>query len=194
VGGFLTGGTGSQSLHSPEGVAVDSSGNIWIGDRAFNRIVELSSTGSFLQSFGKLGTGNSQFNHPTHLVIVGNLLYVCDVYNDRIQVFNIAPVQGSQTDTFTGHVDAAGTVSWKHSFTVGDTNAPITATLTWTTGSANLNAFLTPPGTSTSVAQTTTSAPQPKTVTVQPTVTGSWSVRVKAVSGASDFTVKVTHD
>jgi sugar lactone lactonase YvrE len=194
VGGFLDAGGGTQGLHSPEGVDVDSSGNIWVGDRAFNRIVELSSAGAFLQSFGKLGTSNSQFNHPTHLVIVGGLLYVCDVYNDRIQVYNIDPVQGSVTDTFTGHVDTSGTVSLKFPFTVGDTNAPITATLTWTTGSANLNAFLTPPGTSTAVAQTTTSAPQPKTVTFQPTVTGSWSVRVKAVSGASDFTIKVTHD
>ena len=38
VGGFL----GVGNLHSPEGVAVDSSGNIWVGDRAYNRIVELT--------------------------------------------------------------------------------------------------------------------------------------------------------
>ena len=194
IGGYLTGGSGSQSLHSPEGLAVDSAGNIWVGDRAFNRLVELSSSGSFLQAFGKLGTGHGQFNHPTHLDIEGNLLYVCDVYNDRIQVFNLAPVVGSQTDTFTGHVDASGTVSWKHAITVGDTNAPITATLTWTTGSANLNEFLMPPGSSTAVAQSTTNSAQPKTITFQPTVTGSWTVRVKAVSGASDFTLQVTHD
>ena len=157
IGGFL----GVGNLHSPEGVAVDANGNIWVGDRAYNRVVELNASGGFVQFLGKLGTGPGQFNHPTHLVIQGNLLYVCDVWNDRIQVFNLSPAVGSKTDTFTGSVSASGTASVKKTITVTDTSAPIQAELDWPTTSANLNLFLMPPGSSTAVAQATSNDQQP---------------------------------
>jgi DNA-binding beta-propeller fold protein YncE len=87
VGGFL----GVGSLHSPEGIAVGPGGNVWVADRAYNRLVELAPDGTFLQMFGKLGTAHGQFNHPTHLAIYGGLLYVCDVWNDRVEVFALGP-------------------------------------------------------------------------------------------------------
>ena len=83
IGGYL----GAGSLHSPEGLAVDLLGNVWVSDRARNRLVELTPDGSFLQAFGSLGSTHGQFSHPTHLAILGNLLYVCDVWNDRIEVY-----------------------------------------------------------------------------------------------------------
>ena len=128
-------------------MAVDGSGNIWVGDRAYNRIVELSSTGAFLQAMGKLGTAHGQFNHPTHVAVFGSKLYVCDVWNDRVEVFDIngGPV-GTEMDTFTGSVDAAGTATKKWTFTVSDTNAPIAASLDWLNAGANLNLFLYKPG------------------------------------------------
>lgn len=191
IGGYL--GT-NNVLHSPEGVAVDSAGNIWVGDRAFNRIVELSSTGTFLQTFGKLGSAHDQFNHPTHLLISGDLLYVCDVWNDRIEIYNLAPIVGSQSDTFTGHVDASAT-SWQiWRINVTDTNAPIQASVDWTTTSANLNLFLTPPGSTTAVAQATSRTNRPESITYQPTVTGTYTLRVKAITGGSDYVLTSTHD
>jgi DNA-binding beta-propeller fold protein YncE len=80
---------GVGSLHSPEGVAVDANGNIWVGDRAANRLVELAADGSFLQAYGAFGSAHGQFNYPTHLAIFGGLLYVCDVWNDRIEVYDL---------------------------------------------------------------------------------------------------------
>ena len=189
VGGFL----GVGNLHSPEGVAVDANGNIWVGDRAYNRIVELSTAGTFVQTFGKLGSGPSQFNHPTHLAIQGDLLYVADVWNDRIQVFDLAPAVGPIQNTFTGSVSATGTISKTFQITVTDTGFPIQASVEWPTTSANLNLFLMPPGSSTAVAQATSKTNNPEAISFQPTVAGTYTLRVKAITGSSSFTLTATH-
>jgi DNA-binding beta-propeller fold protein YncE len=191
IGDFL----GVGNLHSPEGLAVDGNENIWVSDRAFNRLVELAPDGTFIQAYGKRGAAHGQFNHPTHLAILGDLLYVCDVWNDRIEVYDLAPgPQGSITDTFIGHVDAAGTVGQKFTFTVNDVAAPIHASVSWPAGTADLNLFLIAPGSTTAVAQSTSKTDDPEAVQYQPTVTGTYTVRVKAASGAADFTLTVTHD
>jgi hypothetical protein len=156
-------------------------------------VVELNPSGGFVQFLGKLGTGPGQFNHPTHVVIQGNLLYVCDVWNDRIQVFNLNPAAGDKTDTFTGNVNASGSASVKKTITVTDTSAPIQAQLDWPTTSANLNLFLMPPGSSTAVAQATSKTNNPETLSFQPTVAGTYTLRVKAISGSSAFTLTATH-
>jgi len=95
----LNAGTGALvdtfgSLHNPQGIAVDGSGNVWVADTNWNRIVQYSPAGVFLQGFpdgGQQPTGsaNNQFRLPTKLEIVGQTLYVSDTYNDRIQVFSI---------------------------------------------------------------------------------------------------------
>jgi tripartite motif-containing protein 71 len=186
---------GVGSLHSPEGVAVDGAGNIWVGDRAYNRVVELTSAGVFVQALGKLGSAHGQFNHPTHVAVFGSKLYVCDVWNDRVEVYDLnGGVTGSKTDTFTGSVDAAGTSIKKFTFTVGDTNAPIQATLDWVNAGANLNLFLYKPGSSTAVAQAASSSNKPESLSYTPTVTGTYTLKVKAASGSSSFTLTDTHD
>jgi DNA-binding beta-propeller fold protein YncE len=191
IGGFL----GVGWLHSPEGVAVDGSGNIWVGDRAYNRVVELSSTGAFIQAFGKLGSAHGQFNHPTHVAVFGSKLYVCDVWNDRVEVFDITGgTVGSIAETKTGTVDSAGTATIKYTFVVGDTNAPIAASLDWVNAGANLNLFLYKPGSSTAVAQAASSSNKPETLSYTPTVTGTYTLKVKAASGSSAFTLNFTHD
>jgi streptogramin lyase len=96
----LNAGTGALvdtfgSLHNPQGIAVDGSGNVWVSDTNWNRIVQYSPAGVFMQSFpdgGQAlpGTSNSQFSMPTKIEIVGNTMYVSDTFNDRVQVFTIA--------------------------------------------------------------------------------------------------------
>ena len=192
IGDFL----GVGNLHSPEGVAVDADGRIWVGDRAYNRIVELDSDGTFLQSFGSRGSGPMQLNHPTHVTVFGNLLYVCDVWNDRVQIFDLTGgVDGAITDTFSGSVDnAAGPLAQKFTFTVADTSARIRATLSWPNTAADLNLFLYAPGSATIVAQATSRTANPETIQFQPQVTGTYTLRVKAASGGSPFDLTVTHD
>jgi DNA-binding beta-propeller fold protein YncE len=86
---------GTANLHSPQGVAVDPvTGSIWVSDTSFNKLVEFSSTGTFIQTFGAAGSGSEQFNHPAHLNVqldsTGHAyLYVADVYNDRVQILDL---------------------------------------------------------------------------------------------------------
>jgi len=61
-----------------------------VSDTSFNRLVEFAANGTFLQAYGRAGSGQGQFNKPTHVEIDGGLLYVADTWNDRIQVFSIS--------------------------------------------------------------------------------------------------------
>jgi 6-phosphogluconolactonase (cycloisomerase 2 family) len=95
------------------------------------------------------------------------------------------------TNTFSGTVSASGTISRTHSFSVQGTGQ-IQATLDWNDVGANLNLFLVDP-TGTTVAQATSKTNKPEVITHNATVTGTWKVRAKAVSGSADYTVTVTH-
>ena len=94
TGAYIT-SFGTANLHSPQGVAVDPiSGSIWVSDTSYNRLVQFSSTGAFIQTVGKMGTGNVQFNHPALLDVRTDasgdaFLYVADNYNDRIQILDL---------------------------------------------------------------------------------------------------------
>jgi hypothetical protein len=67
---------------------------VWVSDSTGNRIVEFSSTGALLQTFGGLGSTTTTFNNPHHLAIfatgTSTLLFVADSWNDRVQVFTIS--------------------------------------------------------------------------------------------------------
>jgi tripartite motif-containing protein 71 len=86
---------GTSQLHAPEGVAVDpKSGTIWVADASFNRLVEFTSSGTWIQTVGKAGSGDLQFNHPLHLEVHVDksghaYLYVADMFNDRIQILDL---------------------------------------------------------------------------------------------------------
>jgi DNA-binding beta-propeller fold protein YncE len=95
TGGYVGSIVNSTYIHSPQGVAVDpTSGSIWVADTSYNKVVEFTSTGQFIQAVGAKGSGNKQFNHPAHLDVhvdsTGHAyLYVTDVYNDRIQILDL---------------------------------------------------------------------------------------------------------
>jgi DNA-binding beta-propeller fold protein YncE len=88
-GGMLGTFPAALAVHSPKGVAIDASGNVWVSDTSWDRIVEFAPNGAVIRTFGKLGSAHGQFNRPTHLEIVNGKLYVCDEWNDRIEVFTI---------------------------------------------------------------------------------------------------------
>jgi hypothetical protein len=48
-------GSGAHALRGPTGVAVDSSGNVWVADDGANRVEEFSPTGAFLSEFESEG-------------------------------------------------------------------------------------------------------------------------------------------
>jgi outer membrane protein assembly factor BamB len=103
----------------------------------------------------------------------------------------LAPVQAQAvTQTFTGTVDAGGTVTRVHSFTVTELGT-ISATLDWANASADLSLFLKNP--SGVIVATSASSRRPESITYEATVTGSWKINVKAKAGASSYTATVDH-
>jgi tripartite motif-containing protein 71 len=82
-------GTGDGQLKSPGDVAVALNGDLFVVDRANNRIQRFTSEGKYVSKFGSYGTGNGQFNRPCSIAIdpSGNL-WVADANNNRVQKFN----------------------------------------------------------------------------------------------------------
>jgi trimeric autotransporter adhesin len=85
----------SASLNHPMGVALDSSGNIYIADEYNNRIREVSTTGTITTVAGSGGPGNSgdggpatsaQLYYPTGIAVDGSgNLFIADSDNNRVR-------------------------------------------------------------------------------------------------------------
>jgi DNA-binding beta-propeller fold protein YncE len=109
-------------FQSAAGIAVDSSGNIYVVDTGANTVRKFSSTGTASGTIGSVGSADGQFNGPVGLAIdSADNLYVADTGNNRIQKFNSAGTfltkwgtMGSGNGEFNGpqgvEVDNGGTV------------------------------------------------------------------------------------
>lgn len=77
-------------FNCPNGIAVDSSDNLYVADSGNHRIQKFSRSGEFLASVGQEGTKISQFKNPLGVCIdvITRKLFVTDTGNHRIQVFN----------------------------------------------------------------------------------------------------------
>jgi tripartite motif-containing protein 71 len=82
-------GTDNGQFYDSEGIAVDSSGNVYVADTNNNRIQKFDSNGRFLTTWGSKGSGNGQFDYPGDIAVdsSGNV-YVDDINHDRVQKFN----------------------------------------------------------------------------------------------------------
>ncbi|MDQ6672880.1 MAG: NHL repeat-containing protein [Chloroflexota bacterium] len=91
------------ALDYPRGVAVDpNNGNVWVNDTRSGYIKEYSSSGTFIQDWGGIGSAPGQFFYAVGITVgPDGTLYITDSANARLQV-----------------TDQAGNV--KHVFTCGD--------------------------------------------------------------------------
>lgn len=87
-------GTRDGQFEYPRGIAVGSSGNVYVTDLIPNtlsyRVQEFTSDGTFIKSWGSLGGGGSppnQFNGYGIRVDSAGNVYVADSFNNRIQKF-----------------------------------------------------------------------------------------------------------
>jgi streptogramin lyase len=89
-----SGGSGSQ------GIAVDGSGYVYVGEATNNRVdrfLQSNPSGTFTSFGGQpVGSGVGQFNGPYSVAVdKSGLVYVADVGNSRIVRFNPANFQGT---------------------------------------------------------------------------------------------------
>lgn len=98
----LTFGSGNGQFNGPRGLAVDTSGNVYVTDEGNQRIQVFSNTGTFIRTWGSSGAGNGQFAFPFGVAVdhVGNV-YVADTNNERVQTF-------TNTGTFITKWGSAG--------------------------------------------------------------------------------------
>jgi tripartite motif-containing protein 71 len=86
-------GTADGQFDFPEGVALDSSDNVYVVDAlgGNHRIQKFYSDGTFITKWGSFGKGDGQFHFPSGVAVdsSGNV-YVADIENNRIQKFGSA--------------------------------------------------------------------------------------------------------
>jgi len=74
---------GSGTLHSPSGVALDSSGDVWVSDTDDNKVVEYSATGTAIGGFTPSGT--YALNAPTAIAVnAAGDVFVADTGDNRV--------------------------------------------------------------------------------------------------------------
>ena len=99
-------GSDDGDLHTPNGVAVDGAGNVYVAEQTNARISKFNSDFDFVTKWGTLGSEDEEFDLPRGVEIGpdGNV-WVADFENDRVQVFTPA---GAFVRTFGGAGSAAG--------------------------------------------------------------------------------------
>ena len=83
-------GSGNGQLRKPAGVAVDSSGDVWVTDRENSRVEKFSSSGTYVTSYGKYGSGENELAFPAGIALnqTSNDVYVDDTENNRVVEFS----------------------------------------------------------------------------------------------------------
>ena len=84
-----TSGSGDGQFNYPNGITVDSQGNVYVADQYNHRIQKFDSTGHMLLKIGAYGTDDGQFNNTWGVAVdLNGYIYATDVNNHRIQKFN----------------------------------------------------------------------------------------------------------
>ena len=80
-------GKATGQMIEPSAIAFDSEENLYVSDEKLNRITRFDYEGEVIDSWGESGSDPGQFDHPTGLLIRGDIVFVVDALNDRIQKY-----------------------------------------------------------------------------------------------------------
>ncbi|MEJ8836779.1 hypothetical protein [Ramlibacter sp. AN1133] len=81
---------GEHELVQPRALAVDASGRVFVSDEMEQRI-KVFRDGKLLTSFGGTGNAPGRFGRIEAMALDGNLLYVADSLNARVEVLLVSP-------------------------------------------------------------------------------------------------------
>jgi sugar lactone lactonase YvrE len=119
-------GGGAGQLDSPDGVAIDSSGDVYVSDGANERVDEFSAAGAFIEAYGwgvadgasqfetctstcqggGLGAGAGELSSPWGVAVDGSGdVYVADGAQERIDEFAIIMVVGPPSALISSPAD-----------------------------------------------------------------------------------------
>ena len=87
---FGTFGTGLGQFHSPKGIGIDPSGNVFVTQVDIPcRAQKFTRNGAVVMGIGGCGTGNAQFDFSWDCEVDGQgNVYIVDTRNDRVQKFS----------------------------------------------------------------------------------------------------------
>jgi len=123
-----TSGTADGQFSTPNGIAVDTAGNVYVAEGNGNRVQKFDNNGTFLLKFGIPGDVPGGFVSPSGVAVdsAGNI-YVTDAFTDRVSKFNSAGTfqltwggSGSGNGKFLGASGVA--VDSANNIYVSDTN------------------------------------------------------------------------
>jgi DNA-binding beta-propeller fold protein YncE len=97
-------GSGNGQFLGPRGIAVDSSGRVYVVDFGNSRIQIFKANGVFIKAWGTEGSGNGQFSRPSRIAVDSSgHVYVSDTGNHRIQFFQLSnPCPAGTTQITSG--------------------------------------------------------------------------------------------
>jgi sugar lactone lactonase YvrE len=109
-----SGGTGTNQLNNPGGIAVDSNGNLYISEPVNNRIMlwpPNSTNGSIVAGTGTAGNNYSSLYYPQEIFLDedNSYIYIADTSNNRIQRFSLLGGSLNNGTTIAGGNDAGST-------------------------------------------------------------------------------------
>jgi DNA-binding beta-propeller fold protein YncE len=91
LGRMRTPGDDVLHFNQPTDIAFDHEGNIYVADGEGNsRVLKFNKYGNVLLGWGMKGSGPGQFDLPHSIAIDGDLVYVGDRENARIQIFDLS--------------------------------------------------------------------------------------------------------
>ena len=88
-----------HSSTEPVGIAIGPGGNFYVADKSNHRIQEFRRDGTFVRTWGREGSGPGEFREPHDVAADGEFVYVADLWNQRVQVFD---TEGALMFTITG--------------------------------------------------------------------------------------------
>ena len=80
-------GLGAGQFLFPHYIAIDTNDNVYV--TSDHKLQKFNRNGEFVKSVGRQGRKPGEFNYPRGVKVYRNQVYMCDLHNNRIQVFDL---------------------------------------------------------------------------------------------------------